>query len=358
MKVSRKPRKYVFDLGHPAHFHLFRNFIDYLISKGDSVVLFIRYKDVLVELAKQSGYPYIIPFNTKFPRSIWGNIAEFVLRSLYIFSYCLYKDVSFLFSSCITSALAGTALRTKLYAFGEDDKDIRLDRGILFRIGAYRICIPYALKEGFGSKTLRYPGYHELAYLHPRRFAPDPSIYAELGLKEGDKFFVVRLVGFQAHHDVGHSGLSLAAKRKLVELLNKYGRVFISSESELPPEFEEYRITVAPHRIHNMLYYATMLIADSQTMTTEAAVLGTPAIRCNTFVGRCSTLQELEHRYGLTYGFRPEHEERMFININELLSMENLKEEWQRRRQKMLREKIDVTEWIVDFMETFCDSRT
>lgn len=36
--------------------------------------------------------------------------------------------------------------------------------------------------------------------------------------------------------------------------------------------------------------------------------------------------------------------------------MPNLKEEWQRRRQKMLSEKIDVTAFMVWFIENYPDS--
>jgi uncharacterized protein len=99
-----------------------------------------------------------------------------------------------------------------------------------------------------------------------------------------------------------------------------------------------------------------MLIGDSQTMTSEAAVLGTPAIRCNTFVGRISYLEEEEHTYNLTYGFLPTNSDAMFVKINELLAMPGLKAVWQKRRQKMLKDKIDVTAFYVWFIENYPES--
>ena len=104
------------------------------------------------------------------------------------------------------------------------------------------------------------------------------------------------------------------------------------------------------------MYYATMLIGDSQTMTSEAAVLGTPAIRCNTFVGRIHYLEEEEHKYGLTYGFLPDQSEEMFNKIEELLAMPNLKEDWQTRRQRMLTEKIDYSRFLAWFVENYPES--
>ena len=43
-----------------------------------------------------------------------------------------------------------------------------------------------------------------------------------------------------------------------------------------------------------------MFIGDSQTMTSEAAVLGVPSLRCNSFAGRISYINEQEFKYGLT----------------------------------------------------------
>jgi hypothetical protein len=99
-----------------------------------------------------------------------------------------------------------------------------------------------------------------------------------------------------------------------------------------------------------------MLIGDSQTMTSEAAVLGTPAIRSNSFVGQISYLEEEEHVYGLTYGFLPTDFDAMQLKIEELLTLPNLKEIWQSRRQKMLADKIDVTAFFVWFIENYPES--
>ena len=104
------------------------------------------------------------------------------------------------------------------------------------------------------------------------------------------------------------------------------------------------------------MYYATMLVGDSQTMTSEAAVLGTPAIRCNTFVRRISYLEEEEFKYNLTYGFLPENSDSLFSKINELLEMPNIKNEWKKRRENMLKDKIDVTAFFTWFIENYPQS--
>jgi len=202
-----------------------------------------------------------------------------------------------------------------------------------------------------------YRGYHELAYLHPNRFTPDSSVLKEIGLKEGDAYFVLRFNAFKAHHDVGVQGLSIENKRILINYLEQKGKVFITTERNIDDEFKKYQLLLSPEKVHSLIYYASMLIGDSQTMTSEAAVLGTPAIRSNSFVGQISYLEEEEHKYRLTYGFLPDKFDVMLLKIEELLSSSNLKETWQKRRMKMLKDKIDVTAFYVWFIENYPDSK-
>jgi predicted glycosyltransferase len=207
------------------------------------------------------------------------------------------------------------------------------------------------------KKTVYVNTYHELSYLHPNWFTPDPTVLQEVGLKVGEPYFILRFNAFKAHHDVGVVGLTIENKRRLVEYLNKRGKVFITTERNIDEEFMPFQLSVSPEKVHSFMYYATMFVGDSQTMTSEAAVLGTPAIRCNTFVGRIHYLEEEEHKYGLTYGFLPNETERMFEKIKELLAMPDLKEKWQTRRQKMLAEKIDYSKFLTWFVESFPESR-
>ena len=46
-------------MGHPAHFHLFRNMINILKEKGHEVLILIKKKDVLEDLVKTTGWQYI-----------------------------------------------------------------------------------------------------------------------------------------------------------------------------------------------------------------------------------------------------------------------------------------------------------
>ena len=83
-------------------------------------------------------------------------------------------------------------------------------------------------------KHRTYAGYHELAYTHPLRFTPDASRLAAFGLEPQERFILLRLVSWGAAHDVRDHGFTAA--QQAVERLERFGRVLISSEAELPPE--------------------------------------------------------------------------------------------------------------------------
>jgi predicted glycosyltransferase len=246
--------------------------------------------------------------------------------------------------------------KARAIVFFEDDVDVIRQYYRLGYVFADAICTPDCVRHKARTNHYTYLGYHELAYLHPNYFTPDIGIFREIGLRREEPYFLIRLVALRAVHDTGQKGLSLEACRALIHALADKGRVFLNAEMDLPSDLEPYRIQVAPERIHDVLAYATLFIGDSQTMTAEAAVLGTPALRCNTFVGRISYLEELEHRYGLTYGFLPEQYNHVVDKARRLLKCENLSQEWQRKRRTMLSEKVDVTAWIARFVESYMQS--
>src|SRR5665811_2442500 len=92
-------------------------------------------------------------------------------------------------------------------------------------------------------------------------------------------------------------------------------------------------------RIHDAIYYAKLLVTDTQTMATEAALLGTPTVRSNTFVGErdMGNFVELEQRYGLLFNYREPH--KAAEKAVELVHQPDVKAQWQAKRERLLSEK-------------------
>jgi len=195
---------------------------------------------------------------------------------------------------------------------------------------------------------ITYPGYHELAYLHPDRFTPDAGKLGAFGLSSDEPFTVVRFVSWESSHDGGEVALNTAQKIALVERLQQHGRIVVSSEGRLPPSLESLRLSGPVEDIHHVLAYATLTVGESSTMASESAVLGTPAVH----VAQTSRgyIDDLETHYGLVEHFQPEGFDAALAVAEEAMVHPN-PERVEIARSRMLAEKIDVTSWMLDYLE-------
>jgi len=91
-------------------------------------------------------------------------------------------------------------------------------------------------------------------------------------------------------------------------------------------------------------------------MTTEAGILGTPVIRCNTFVGKndMGNFIELEQKYKLIFSYR--NPDRAIEKALSLIQDKDIKKEWIEKKQKLLNDKIDITAFIVWYIENYPQS--
>ena len=352
--------KALFYLGHPAHFHLFKNVISTLKGKNHDVAVLIKKKDILEYLLERSVFDFrnILPDGRKDSKS--GIALGLLKRDWAMFRFCVRQRPDILLGTSAEIAHVGKLLSIPSIVVNEDDYDAV---PMFSKIGyplADNILAPVSCPTGTdGSnserKTIHYEGYHELAYLHPSNFEPNRKILADK-IDFSKPYVILRFAKLTAHHDKGKTGITTEIAQKMIELLKSQHNIYMTSERELEAEFEPYRITIDPIHMHHALYYADMYIGDSQTMAAEAAVLGTPSLRFNDFVGKLGYLGELEHKYGLAYGIKTSEPEKLYQKIEEISYPSNLKEEWQNRRQKMLSEKIDVTAFMVWFIENYPDS--
>lgn len=108
-----------------------------------------------------------------------------------------------------------------------------------------------------------------------------------------------------------------------------------------------------PRKMHDVLHYASLLVGDTQTSTTETACLGTPAVRCNSFVGPqdMGNFAELGQMYGLIFNFA-DPEEAIEESI-ELIQRPNIKQKWAIKREKILQDRVDVTAFMTWFIENY-----
>lgn len=332
-------------IAHPAHVHFYKHFIRECKKRGETTKVIVREKEISTELLDQYGIDYEVIFTIANDSPI-GAVRQlkYELKTL---------KTARSFSPDVITGIGGTAAShvsaitdSKSVIF-TDSEGAPLANKITMPF-ADIVCTPTGYSEDYGDKHIRYDGYHELAYLHPNRFQPSPDALRSYGVEPDKPYFVLRFIAWGAQHDVGHNGLSLKQKRELVSELSSHGTVYITAESDLPEGLEQYRLPVPSHLIHDLLASANLYVGDSQTMATEAAILGTPAIRSNTFAGEgdMSNFVELQEEYGLIYS-TPNGEDAIH-KVNEWVNDSNLRSTWSHRREKLLNDKIDVTDFMLE----------
>lgn len=340
------------DIGHPAHVHYFRNFITEMQRRGHRVFITASDKDIARQLLDNYGCAYT-------NLGSYGTHALHKILNIPLMDIKMYRAVRrfnpdiFIGFGSVRSAQVAWLLQKHSITFDDSDNC----RGyLLYRPFTSLIVTPKDYRLDFGEKHIRYNGNIELAYLHPKYFQPEPAILKEAGLKEKEKYIFMRFVAWRAVHDISQHGLAASDKIALVTELSKHIRVLISSEKPLSPRLRKYRIKLPPAKIHHLLAGASLFFGDGQTMTTEAAILGTPAIRCNSFVdgNDCSVYRELEQKYGLVYSFRELKQAQAWAL--EILTRPETKKIWQKRSALFIKEKIDVTRMMIELVENYQQS--
>ena len=346
----------LFYLAHPAHYHLFKNVIKNLKYDNHKVFITIKKKDVLEKLLQENNESYINILKAGRKGSRFGIFKGLLLRSYRHFRIIRNNKIDLIISSSAEMGPLAKLFKVPFINVFEDDLTLfpRYSRFLGPFIST--LLVPNSCSTGkWEDKTIKYNGNQELAYLHPSNFNPDISRVTKY-ININQKNFIIRFSKLDAWHDAGKKGLTDSLFHDIIRILEPFGNILVTSEFEVKDEFKKYILKVPVSDIHHLLYFCDIYIGDSQTMTAEAAVLGTPAIRFNDFVGKIGYLEELEHKYKLAYGIKTNEPDKLISQIIFLLNIPDLKQEFATRRDHMLENTIDVSEFMTWFIMNYHES--
>lgn len=269
--------RYLIFTNTPAHVHLYRNLVAALESDGQDVLVLgrdyactrdlLEYYDMPYELYGRQG-TNVRSLATNLPRQLGG-----ILRRAREY------DPDVIFGRTAYAAYAGVVTGTKPVLVL--DSQPSYTGPMVFSRFARAAITPRAFNRVLGSHHYEFDGLTEIAYLHPDVFTSDPDVREALGVGPDEPYAIVRFNAFDALHDVGTDGNTRIDRRRLLTELAEHATVFVSDEGgtldfdDVPAR--EYDLH--PGRIHDALAAADLLVADTGTMVTEAALLGTPAVR-------------------------------------------------------------------------------
>jgi predicted glycosyltransferase len=333
----------------PAQVHEFKYVARTLETRGHKIMILARDYECTLPLLDAYGLRYEV--YGKAQKRGYKRALELIpyVRKAYQLAKTFKPDI--IVGTGIIEAYTSILFRKPCIVF-TDTETPSLEQ-FLFKPFVKAIYTPSCFRKDLGRKHIRYNGFKELAYLHPDYFQPDASIYNLLGIDSGERYVILRLNPLDAFHDIGVRGFSYEDKLRLIQALEPYACVFISSDAMLEPGLEKYAIGIPAHRIHDAEYYAQLLVTDAGTMLTEAAVLGTPGIHCSSYVAkqRLGNLVELDEKYQLIFSYSEPNQ--AIAKAVELIKQPDIKQQWEEKRRALLADKIDVLKFMVETIESY-----
>jgi len=339
--------------GHPAQVHNFKCLKTELESRGHKIFWTATDKDISKYLLDCYEIKYtILPRPGKsYPAKLYALIRN----TIFLVKFMRKNHIDLAISRVSPYVALAACLLGKPHLALADTESSGIYDTIFGRF-ASAILTAKSFQRTLRTDQIRFDGNIELFYLHPNRFQPREDVSRLLGIDKGQSYVVMRFVSWDAYHDKGLNGFTDANKIKAVNEFSKYARVFISAEKDLPPELEPYKIQIPPEKMHDVLAHAALFFGESATMASESAMLGTPAVYLNeNWLGYTNE----EEEYGLLYSFKQSQEDqgKAIQKGLDLLNNPSLKEEMQENRIRFLKNKIDVTAFMVWFVENFPASK-
>lgn len=344
-------------MGHPAHFHLLKNVYHELVDTGYDVKVAIKNKDILQELLNAANIPFANILSKRRKSSFFSILKAEYTKWKNLSKICNNFKPDIILGTSSAMPFVGKINHASTIMLSEDDAYLIKKFALISYPFTDTILSPSACNNGrWNHKTVFYNGYQKLAYLHPNRFTPKETVVKKY-FQPQKPYVLMRLSSLDAHHDGGVQGFSEKTAENTVRLINKSFDVYITSERPLTKYLEAFKLIINPLDIHHLLAHAALFIGDSQSMAVEAAMLGTPSVRFSSFAGKIGVLEELEHKYQLTFGVKPNNPDELFRTISDIVNNPNNKKHFIQRRHKMLKEKIDFSAFLVWFVENYPESK-
>lgn len=351
---------------HPAHIHFFKHPVRLWRERGDEVLLLGRDRDVMKQLlAAYSFIPTQIITGTR-----RGN--RFPLREMLARQAAVAQTIRSFRPDVVVSLMGSYTQAARVLGVPNiifTDSEFQSFNHKIAHPFANRIYTPQCFWKPLGRKQHRYRGYHELAFLHPRRFTPRREVLTRLRANGGPaaasrpgssaapepgQYVVIRTSAWNTLHDIGESGFGKALDPMLREVLARYSAYIVPEGGKIAPEWEKYKLSVPPDDYHDVLAFARLVVTEGASTASEAACLGVPSVYVNTT--RRGYLEDQERRYRLVFNFTdPEAAAR---KVSELLAEPPSAEELAAAQRRLVADHIDVSEFVVEELDRFVAGST
>jgi predicted glycosyltransferase len=372
--------RFLIEAHHPAHIHFFKYAIRIWQERGDEVLLIGRDRDVMKQLlAAYDWIPAEIVSST-------GRSNRFPLREMLLRQLAVAERVRRFRPSLVLSLMGSYTQVARLLGVPNiifTDSEFQSFNHRIAHPFATLIYTPRCFWKPLGSKQRRYAGYHELAFLHPKRFTARPAVLERLRVNGGPaatgavasatagaanpqvgaegsalshpqpgEYVVIRTSAWNTLHDIGQSGLGPHFERLMQLLVPRYSVYIVPEGGQLAPRWAAHRLSVPPDEYHDVLAFAKLVITEGASTASEAACLGVPSVYVNTT--RRGYLEDQERRYQLVYNFTDPA--LALAKTAQLLAAPPSVAALAAAQARLIADHIDVTDYVVGELDRFADA--
>jgi predicted glycosyltransferase len=325
---------------HPAHIHFFKYAVRNWQRRGDAVLLVGRDRDVMRQLLR--AYDWI-------PSKIIttaGKSNRFPLAEMLQRQYKVAREIRQFKPTVVLSLMGSYTQSACLLGIPNvifTDSEFQSFTHKIAHPFASHIYTPECFWKPLGPKQKRYQGYHELAFLHPKRFEPRLEVLEMLGNIAPRQYIIIRTSAWNTLHDIGQAGFSHSFDQ-FMAATQRQCRVFLASEGQsLPAAWKDYRLPVPADYYHDALAFAQLVITEGASTASEAACLGVPAIYLSTT--RRGYLDDQQRRYGLVFNF--DDPQAALQKTCELLRAPPSAQSLAQAREQLIADHLDVTDFLI-----------
>ncbi len=348
-------KKILFVNFHPVDSQVVRFAAKALEKKGNRIkFLFSEKEGIISEILTRDGFD-ITQIGEIKPGLLKRLLSSILLELNLAYQVHKFKPNLIFSASSIYTGLVSKLFRIPLICWADTETAIVNLKTSLPFISSLLVPESFYEKIDSDKKEIRYNGYKELAYLHPNWFKKDSSLLDKLNLQKVDKIILMRFSALRSMHDIGLKsvGDNKSVLLSYVKQLEKYARVFISmTENDLGEEFIKYRLDIHPSDYIQLLAHCSLYIGEGTTTASEAGVLGVPWIALRPHA--LGYLNDQENNYDL--GFRTDDINEAFITALKWIQQDDLLKKWKKKKDRLFNDKIDVSAFLIWFIENYPQS--
>ena len=265
----------LFDINHPVDVNFFKNAMVRLKSEGHVINVIFRSRGKLERILRYELSEFKITQIGEHKKGFFKKILSQLQRDLTIIPFIKKNNIDLVVCFGGTAAIASWFCRKPYLAF-DDDFEYKIP---FYHANWFSTKHIYPdMIEYSNSKTIKYHGFKELAYLHPKYLKPSKQILKKYNIKPNNYVFVREI----ASVSLNYKDENTVFYNIVDKLIQKGLTIVLSLEDKGLHQFYKDKGCIVLEEpvtdIYSLMYFALFAISSGDTVARETALLGVPTL--------------------------------------------------------------------------------